>query len=407
MGIKVGICGAGAFAACFVPLFKAHPLVGEVALADLIPERANELAARNGVTRILGSLDDLCASDVDAIVLMTQRQLHGPQAAQALRAGKHVYSAVPIGQTVEDIRAIAGEVLRTRLIYMTGETSYYYPCALYCRKRFRQGDFGKFVYGEGEYHHDMRHFYKSFQRSGGPDWKRVAGFPPMFYPTHSVSLILSVTGARAVTVSCLGFRDQHEDGVFGAGANLWDNPFSNETALMRTSDGGSMRINEFRRIGWKGMSSVQMSLFGTKGSFEEQANSQVWSGLDPEALEPLNELLACGKIPIKAGGMEVEKTVLEDFHQDVSKVHPVGRLPRSFAGLGNGHQGSHQFLVDDFVKAVTSRKLPPNHVWAAARYCIPGLVAHQSAEQNGALLDIPDLGNPPADWPLLDPDGAG
>jgi hypothetical protein len=99
---------------------------------------------------------------------------------------------------------------------------------------------------------------------------QVAGFPPMYYPTHSVSILLSVTGARATHVSCLGYADREDDGIFQVGENLWDNRFSNETALVRTSDGGMCRFNEFRRIGWKGISSVGMSLYGTKASLEQQ-----------------------------------------------------------------------------------------------------------------------------------------
>ena len=39
MSIRIGICGTGAFAQSFIRLFQAHPLVDEVVLADLIPER--------------------------------------------------------------------------------------------------------------------------------------------------------------------------------------------------------------------------------------------------------------------------------------------------------------------------------------------------------------------------------
>ena len=82
------------------------------------------------------------------------------------------------------------------------------------------------MYGEGEYLHDMSHgFYNAYQRSGCPDWKKTASFPPMFYPSHSVSMVLSVTGARMVDVSCLGFVDQHDDGVFRAGVSQWGNEY--------------------------------------------------------------------------------------------------------------------------------------------------------------------------------------
>ncbi len=82
-------------------------------------------------------------------------------------------------------------------------------------------------------------------------------------------------------------------------------------------------------------------------------------------------------------------------HHGVSRAHPVHRLPPEFIGLPNGHKGAHQFLVHDFVTACVTGQLPPNNVWQAARYLLPGLVGHLSALQGGALLEVPDLGDPP------------
>lgn len=42
--------------------------------------------------------------------------------------------------------------------------------------------------------------------------------------------------------------------------------------------------------------------------------------------------------------------------------------------------------------------MPPNNAWDAARYMIPGLIAHQSALKGGELLDIPDFGSAPDNW---------
>jgi hypothetical protein len=83
----------------------------------------------------------------------------------------------------------------------------------------------------------------------------------------------------------------------------------------------------------------------------------------------------------------------------------AARLPEQFAPISSGHRGVHKFLVDDFVKAVTTNKLPPNHAWAVARYNIPGLIAHESAIRDGESLSVPDFGDAPADWELLSPDG--
>lgn len=412
MGLRIGVCGLGQFAPSFIPLFQAHPGVDEVVLADLIPERVEAYKARFGIERSCASLEDLCESDVDAVALLTQRHLHGPQSRQVLESGKHLYCAVPIGQTIEEIEAIIDVVTQRRLIYMTGETSYYYPATIYCRERFRDGAFGDVFYGEAQYFHDMSHgFYDAFKHSGGDEWRRVAGIPPMHYPTHSVSMILSVTGSYVTEVSCMGWEDREDDGVFKRGANLWENTFSNETALMRTADGATCRINEFRRVGWSKGNSVHMSLYGTRGCYEEQAGAQCWTGLKAEAWQDLKELLACAGQPAERrpgggspdSGGTLHEALEKEFYTGVSRVHPIERLPRTFTGLPNGHYGSHQFLVDDFVKSVLSGKLPPNHAWAAARYCVPGLIAHRSAESNGALLQVPDFGDSPSDWDLLDP----
>jgi predicted dehydrogenase len=407
MGFKIGVVGTG-FASSFIPLFQAHPLVDEVVLAELIPQRLEQTAKRFQISRTYSSLDELCKSDVDAIALYTNRHLHGPHTLQALRAGKHVYCAVPMASSLEDIQAIVEEVDSSGLIYMTGETSYYYPSTIYCRNRFNKGDFGDIVYGQAAYLHDMSHgFYDAYKHSDGDQWMRAAGLPPMYYPTHSISMILSVTGAYATHVSCLGYVDKHQDGIFKAGANHWDNPFSNQTALMRTSDGASMRINEFRRVGWTGVGerSVHLSLYGTEGSFEEQASARGWTSLKGDDITDLTELLECGEVSVGEDHDHLNKHLQRDYYSGISKVHPIGRLPKEFMGLHNGHAGSHQFLVDDFVKAIAQHKLPPNHAWNAARYCAPGLIAHESCLNNGEMMIIPDFGSPSPDkWSLLEPD---
>ena len=61
-------------------------------------------------------------------------------------------------------------------------------------------------------------------------------------------------------------------------------------------------------------------------------------------------------------------------------------------------------MVDDFCQAYATGKLSPTNAWQAAKYNLPGLVAHQSALQGGKVLDIPDFGNPPEHLEVLSPD---
>ena len=395
MSIRVGICGVGAFAECFIPLFKHHPDVANVVLCDLDAEKLAAKCAKFGIADRCRSLDALCAMDVDAIAIITQHHLHGPQAVQALRSGKHVYSAVPSAISLDEIRDLVRTVEETGRIYMIGETSYYYPCAIYCRERFQRGDFGHIVYAEGEYYHDYSHgMIDVLKWRHGHDWERYANWPPFFYPTHSTSMIVSVTGAHATQVAGMGFVDRDADGLFHRGDSVWDNHFSNETMLCRMSDGSMARISEFRRIGHPG--TVGMSLYGTEASYEEQVNSQVWVVKHRADCVNLSEQLRCGTIAARhsAGAMS-KVTSADGTHHGVSAVHPVERLPKEYQGLPNGHNGSHQFLVHDFVSACVTGRTPPNNVWAAARYLVPGLIAHESARRGGVLMDVPDFGGPP------------
>ena len=386
MGIKVGMVGVGAFAQGFIPLFKAHPLVDELTLCDLDADKLRQNVEKHGITRTSASLDHLLQTDVDAVAIITQPWLHAPQAMQALRAGKHVYSAVPTGQTIDNVMNLVKTVEAAGKIYMLGETSYYYPEVIYCRQQYQRGAFGHIVYSEGEYYHDWDHgLYEVSKWRGGENWRWLNGNPPMYYCTHSTSEIISVTGAHMTYVSCQGFVDTSDDGVYRLGANKWDNVFSNQSALFKMSDGSACRINEFRRIGHPGC--VRMSMFGTEGSFESDSTGPAVSGrwLDKHN-QPvfLDDKLALTGVTTSAGAFT-----------GLSALHAAERLPREFAGLPSGHAGSHQFLVDDFVKACAGATLPPNNVWMAARYCLPGLIAHESALRNGALLEIPDCGDPP------------
>ena len=195
-------------------------------------------------------------------------------------------------------------------------------------------------------------------------------------------------------VSCFGFTDDHEDGIFDADLSVWDNVFSNETALFRTSDGGACRINELRRIGCRGPRSVRMSMYGTEASYEEQANARAWVTKDRDATVDLTDLLAGKSLTEgQATAPEAPEASLSSVLH-LSAVHPVDRLPKEFLDLPSGHEGSHQFLALDFIEALESGKLPPNNVWAAARYCAPGIVAHESAKRGGELMKVPDFGDP-------------
>ena len=386
--LKVAVIGGGQFAASFIHLFQAHPMVAEVGLVELDPQRLQATASKFSITSIFSSLEELWRSDFNAVAIFTPRWTHAEIALAALKNGRHVYTAVPMGITESEIFALKIAADQTQLTFFMAETSYYYPAVVFARKKFQSGELGAFVYGEGEYLHDMSHgFVDAFAANGGDAWKASASFPPMLYSTHSVSTILSITGARATSVTALGMKDSAADGIFDSKVSMWGNDQSNQIALMRTSDGGVMRIAELRRVGTAPLEpTVRMSIFGTEGSFEQQVGYASWA--NKESFSIVTDEINTFSDVENPHSLEPGYVSANLWDGGFAKVHDRSQLPAAFKGLSNGHGGSHQFMVDDFVMDAVGERPAPMNIDDAIRFTLPGILAHQSATSGGVTLEI-------------------
>lgn len=396
--MKIGVVGAGQFAGSFVGLWKRHPQVEAVYVCDLLPDRAAEHQRRFGVDAVFATVERLLESDCDSVAVMTQRWTHAPLVLQALAAGKHVYSAVPMSVSLEEIGDIIGAVESSQLVYMMGETSFYNPAVVYARTKVAAGDFGRVFYAEGDYLHDMDNgFYAAYQFSGGADWKRTASYPPMLYPTHAVGGVLGALPTHAVSVSCLGVPDVRGDGVFDRDVSMFDNDFSNMSAHFALADGGVMRTNEFRRLGHPAqVHESRFRFYGTDAVMEQTSTGASWSTRD--SIADIGDLFRTSA-GHAANVADLDPALVHSFASGTAPVHDRSRLPAEFEGAPNGHEGAHHFLADDFVRAVTRRVQPPLNAWTAARFTLPGIVAQQSALRGGERLPVPDFG----DGPPMDP----
>ena len=282
---------------------------------------------------------------------------------------------------------------------MMGETSQYNPATVYARNQIAEGAFGRLFYAEGDYVHDMDlGFYEAYQYSGGENWKATASYPPLLYPTHAIGGVLGAWQTHAVSVSAIGVVDDRGDGVFDKEVSQFGNDFSNATALFEVAGGGSFRIERvpagrlplahprvplplLRHRGEHGAARHRRASGRTRRA--SRTSASCWSPSPP-----------CP--PTTRRSQHIAPELRAAFTSGSAPVHDRSRLPREFDDLHNGHEGSHHFLVDDFVTAVNTRTLPPVNAWVAARYTLPGIVAHESARQGGARLEIPDFGDAPA-----------
>jgi predicted dehydrogenase len=395
MGIRLGLVGLGAFGSSFAPLFKSHPLVDSIALCDAEPDRlaawADRPSFRDKLERrhVYDSFDDILDSDLDALVIITQPWFHAEQAVRAMEHGKHAYSAVPVvtlpdGNEILDWCAKLVETSRsTGRSYMLGETTYFRPEAMYCRRRAAEGAFGDFVYAEGEYFHDVEHGLREVKtrregsRTGRMWTERARAYAergivggPMHYPTHSTAGPVCVMNARAVKVSAFAYYGKTE-------TDWHEGAPSNETALFLMSNGATVRIAEYREIGHQSRETFR--IYGTAGSFE----NGTWC--DRHSANPVPEETMRDPLP---------QEVTDAFRTEIraglgAAAHLSAQEEIDFLG---GHGGSHAYLVHEFVSAVAEGRRPAINIREAARYMAMGVVAHQSALRDGELLEVPDFG---------------
>ena len=344
--IRVGIVGYGRcrFGGAFG--FKDHPNVEIVAVSDLIPDRRRGLMKACRCDKSYESLEKLVLDPkIEAVFVATDAPSHSRHCIEVLKHGKHAMSAVPamLG-SIEDGKQLLEAVRKTGLKYMMAETSCYHAACHGMRQIYRAGGFGRLVYSEGEYYHFCPEPIASYK-----GWR--VGLPPQWYPTHSTAYYVGVTGKRFTSVSCGGFRGKIAH--CQPDANAYKNPFSDEIALFRTSEGGTSRM----AVCWgvQGYEGVHGRVFGQLGSMKETSYQGVGKDL-PDIQRPL--------------------------------------LPPGMSA--GGHGGSHGRLTNEFITAILEDREPLVNIYEALAMTVPGIVAHQSALNDGEQLDVPQFDPPGA-----------
>jgi len=340
--IRVGIAGFGVcqFGAAFG--FQNHPNVTVAAVTDLIPDRCAALAQACRCEKTYPSCEEMIKDDsLEAIFVATDAVSHARLAIAAMKAGKHVASAVPaVFGSLEEADELFQTVKKTGRKYMMFETSYFHEDLFAMRELYRAGLLGKVVYAEGEYYHYMEQPIDSYK-----GWR--IGLPPQWYPTHSNAYYTGVNGMNFTEVSCMGIPSAIDH--LKPSNNRYRNAFGTEIALFRAADGGTARM----AVSWDtpGFSGEMGRIRTQKGTFYGQFQTE---------------------------GAEV-------------KLPSVKRPPLPPGVEAGGHGGSHGYLMAEFVEAILADRKPLVDVAQALAMTVGGIVAHRSAQKGGELLKIPQF----------------
>jgi predicted dehydrogenase len=369
--VKIGIVG-GNFGSGFQ--WHLDPNCTVAAVCDIQPRALARLAEVYRCNTTYKNFRDVLKDrNVEAVGVFTPAPLHVWMATEAMKAGKHVISAVPAGISVEQLEQLLETVKSTGQKYMMAETSFYRPQIIACREWAREGKFGTIFYSEAEYHHEGQ-IPLMFDDRGLPTWRH--GFPPMLYPTHSLGMIVPVTGERMVEVQAVGWGDGHEV----LQTNQYKNPFWNTTAFFKTSGGHSSRVSVFWHVAAGGTERGQF--FGNLMSYIMERPEK-----SPDTIARISK---DGKTVIDSNGYPEGDVSLEVDHPDY-----LQRLPAAMR-VKTGHGNSHTHLTHEFITAIVEDRHPAVNVWEAIAYTMPGVIAHQSALRGGEPMKIKDYGRAPA-----------
>lgn len=360
------------FGAEFIPIYLHHPNVASLTICDTDAGVLAQWGDKYQVERRAHSLDDVLANpQIEAVHLVTPFTLHAVQSVAVLDSGRHCACTVPMGLSLDELRAVVAAQRRARRNFMMMETAVYTREFLYVKQLHEQGAFGRISFVSGAHYQDME---------GWPEYWR--GLPPMYYMTHAVSPALALLGTRASRVHCFGSGrlSAERQGRYG-------NPFPFETAIFKLEGTDvTMQINRFLSQTARAYTE-SFAIYGEERSFE-------WQQIESEdpvlfTLQPLAER--------RGRGVTVERVQAPDRHYllppEIARFTRRGVYDASNPHLsflqGGGHGGSHPHLVNEFVRSIIEERKPAVDEIAAANWSAAGICAHQSAMQDGAAVEAP------------------
>jgi predicted dehydrogenase len=159
-------------------------------IAELSQERRREAHREHPSTRITDSLDEVLASNVDAVAIATPIRTHYPLARAVLERGKHVLVEKPLADSVAHAEALAALARERGLVLMVGHTYMYSPAVEELRRLVQSGTLGRVYYVDA-----VRANLGIFQKDINVVWDLAP---------HDVSILGYIFGTAPLQVSAHG-----------------------------------------------------------------------------------------------------------------------------------------------------------------------------------------------------------
>ncbi|HEX2513549.1 MAG TPA: Gfo/Idh/MocA family oxidoreductase [Chloroflexota bacterium] len=210
--VRIGLAGCGSIAqGMHLPGIAQMREMGKaalVAVADVLPERAQAVATRFGAPAAYGTLEALLGrDDVDLVVNTTPIPEHFAVSLAALEAGKHVYTQKPMATSVDEATALLDAAARRGRLLACAPEHPVRPVIQTIRRLAEEGAIGVPTFARVQASHDGPEKHNVPRDS---TWYYKPGSDPILdLGVHGLSQITSILGPVR-RLACLSGRTQPE-----------------------------------------------------------------------------------------------------------------------------------------------------------------------------------------------------
>ncbi|MGQ0485652.1 MAG: Gfo/Idh/MocA family protein [Hyphomicrobiales bacterium] len=343
------VLGAGAMAAQHVKHFRADPRAEIVACADIDAGRARGFAAKHGIGKAFGSLDDaLSWGKFEAAANVTPDSAHHSTTMKLVAAGKHVLCEKPLAESfglADEMARAAGKAGIVNMVNL----SYRNVAALQAAQRMiAAGEIGEVRHVEasyrqswlvgnhwGDWRSDPKWLWRLSGQHGSKGVLGDIGIHIVDFACHAVGMMPVSLQARLKTFHK---APDHKIGGYPLDAN--------DSATMAVEFGnGALGVIHASRFMTGYGNVLKLDVFGTEGAIEivhgldwteirmcsgEDVHTQAWRRVIAEPVETLYRIFVTavregGKAePDFRRGADLQKILDLCFSAEAAASAPVG-----------------------------------------------------------------------------------
>src|SRR6188474_89060 len=146
--VGVGFVGVGVISDTYIENLKSFPDIEVLILGDILTDRAASQAEKHGIPASGTTADVLAHPDVELVINLTVPAVHVEISAQAIAAGKHVWSEKPIGIDRESALALLQQADAAGLRVGIAPDTVLGPGIQSAKRAIERGDIGRPLFAQ-------------------------------------------------------------------------------------------------------------------------------------------------------------------------------------------------------------------------------------------------------------------